>query len=147
MSAEKKVDLNKDVFNKSQYSNTINTSFEELGVKNIKEEIEEEVSIEEFFELYNSLFYDIPSNGEINSHEFLINQSSNYINFDITQVEIEALRVEISNLRQALLDEQVKNMELETGQTIDTSELAQLREDLNLNETETINTIDGIVNG
>ena len=123
--ARQKIDLTKDVFSKAQYIKTIDTSFNELGVKSINDQIQEETSIEEFFNLYNQLFYEIPSEGETNSHRYLVIQSGEYINFDENLEEIEALRQEIARLRTDILDLQVKNIELETGQklNIDTDSL------------------------
>jgi len=139
MNTEKQVDLNKEVFNKSQYSNTIDTLFQELGVKTINEEIEEEISVDKFFGDYNTLFYDIPALGETNSHEFLIKTSSEYNKFEDNNIEIEALRLEISNLRQNLLNEQIKNLELTTGKKIKTGQLNQL----NINVDEELDKIIG----
>lgn len=115
---KKRIDLKKDVFNKSQYSKTISTSFEELGVKTISEQLNKEVSIEDFFNLYNQLFYEIPSEGDTNSHRYLVIQSGEYINFDENLEEIEALREEIARLRTDILDLRIQNIELETGQKL-----------------------------
>ena len=76
------VDLNKKVFNKTQYEKTIDTSFSQLGVKPIPEQIDEQPTVQEFFNTYNQLFYEIPEIGENNSHEYLIKTSSEYINFN-----------------------------------------------------------------
>jgi len=76
------INLNKTVFNKVQYSKTIDTTFSELGVTTIQEQLDTQPNTEEFFSLYNQLFYEIPEFGEINSHEFIIQQSSEYINFE-----------------------------------------------------------------
>ena len=115
---EKKIDLLKNVFNKIQYAKTINTSFTELGVTSIAEDLAQQPSVDKFFELYNSLFYDIPPNGETNSHEFLVRQSGEYINFDQDSEEIEALRAEITQLRRDLLQAQVEKAEALTGEKI-----------------------------
>lgn len=130
---EEKIDLNKEVFNKAQYLKTINTNFNELGVKSISEQLEEEVSVEEFFQLYNSLFYEIPAEGSTNSHRYLVEQSGEYINFDERLEEIEALREEISRLRIDLLNSQISNVETQVSTSPDgatTSQLQQLKEDL-----------------
>jgi hypothetical protein len=108
------VDLKKDVFDKSQYIKTIDTSFSELGVTSVPEDIQSQVNIDDFFAYYNELFYDIPPTGNLNSHEYLIKTSSEYINFDENNSEIEALREEINQLRKDLLDEQIKNAKLTT---------------------------------
>ena len=53
-----RLDLVKDVFNKAEYIKTIDTSFSELGAPSITEDQQIQPSVEEFFGLYNSLFYD-----------------------------------------------------------------------------------------
>ena len=123
MSQTKNVDLRKEVFNKPQYEQVIDTSFSQLGVTNISASAEDQISIEEFFGYYNSLFYDIPPTGETNSHEFLVKSSGEYINFDQIAEEILALQQEIAGLREELLAEQIKVVELESGVTVNTGSL------------------------
>ena len=123
MSQTKNVDLRKEVFNKPQYEQVIDTSFSQLGIVSVSASAEDQISIEEFFGYYNSLFYDIPPTGETNSHEFLVKNSGEYINFDQIAEEILALQQEISELREELLAEQIKVVELESGVTIDTGSL------------------------
>jgi hypothetical protein len=103
------VDLNKEVFNKRDYEKTINTSFTQLGVKTIQEQIDERPSVQEFFDLYNELFYEINELGPTNSHEFLIKTSTEYIAFDDNNELIEALQKEIADLRAELLEAQQQN--------------------------------------
>lgn len=123
MSQTRNVDLRKEVFNKPQYEQVIDTSFSQLGVASISASAEDQISIEEFFGYYNSLFYDIPPTGETNSHEFLVKSSGEYINFDQIAEEILALQQEIAGLREELLAEQIKVVELESGITINTGSL------------------------
>jgi len=115
MSQTRNVDLRKEVFNKPQYKQVIDTSFSQLGVTSVSASAEDQISVEEFFGLYNSLFYDIPPTGDTNSHEFLVKESGQYINFDQIAEEILALQQEIDGLRKDLLAEQIKSVELETG--------------------------------
>ena len=115
------IEFSKQVFDKRQYKKTIDTSFKQLGVKTPQEQIEETPSVNDFFQMYNELFYDIPELGPTNSHEFLIQQSSEYINFEPNNEEIEALQNEIAQLRTELLDTQRQLVEIETGTTIDPS--------------------------
>ncbi len=117
--AQERLDLRKEVFNKAQYIKTTNTSFDELGITELNETLESQVSVEEFFDLYNSLFYSIPALGETNSHEYLIKTGGEYINFDQDSQEIEALRAEITSLRRDLLQAQVEKAETLTGEKID----------------------------
>jgi hypothetical protein len=114
------IKLNKTVFDKTQYSNTIDTTFSELGATFTSDELVSQPTVEEFFSLYNQLFYNIPELGSLNSHQFLIQKSSDYINFDENNEIIEELSKEISQLRTELLDSQKRVVELETGTTLNT---------------------------
>lgn len=109
--------LNKGVFNKASYEKTINTKFTQLGVKSVQEQIDEQPTIEEFFQMYNDLFYDIPEVGNTNSHEFLVKTSGEYINYNENDELIEALQNEIAQLRQELLETQQQLVEPQTPQS------------------------------
>ena len=122
--AEERLDLIKDVFNKAEYIKTINTSFNELGTTTITEDQQIQPTIEEFFILYNSLFYDIPSLEDLHSHAYLVRTSGEYINFDEISDEIQALQAEIAQLRSDLLSAQMQNVRT----------IAQPTEDQNTNE-------------
>jgi hypothetical protein len=111
-----KIVLNKTVYNKDVYNKMIDTSFKQLGVKTIQQQLDETPTVDYFFQLYNELFYDIPELGETNSHEYIITKSSEYINFQQNLEEIEALQAEIASLRTELLEEQKKVIELQTKQ-------------------------------
>ena len=107
---ERRLDLRKNVFNKTQYIKTIDTDFNELGVTSITEDLQIQPDTEEFFRLYNSLFYDIPALGETNSHQYLVRTSGDYVNFDEISEEVQALQAEIAQLRQDLLAAQMANV-------------------------------------
>tara|TARA_R110000851_G_scaffold187705_2_gene337607 strand:- start:956 stop:1390 length:435 start_codon:yes stop_codon:yes gene_type:complete len=113
------IEFSKQVFNKNQYNKVIDTSFKQLGVKQPQEQIDETPTVNDFFLMYNELFYDIPETGVTNSHEYLINQSSEYINFEPNNEEIEALQNEIAQLRTELLDTQRNLIEAQTGVSVD----------------------------
>ena len=100
------INLNKEVFNKRAYLKTIDTSFKELGVPTIQEQITTQPSVQEFFDLYNTLFYNINELGPTNSHEFLIKTSQEYIGFEEENEIIELLQAEIATLRTELLNAQ-----------------------------------------
>jgi hypothetical protein len=100
------IKLNKEVFNKRDYKKTINTSFTQLGVKSIQEQLDDQPTVQEFFDMYNTLFYEINELGETNSHAYLIKTSSEYISFDENNKIIEALQNEIAQLRDELLETQ-----------------------------------------
>ena len=49
------INLNKKVFNKNQYTKIIGTSFTQLGVKTIEEQIDDQPSVQEFFNYIQSI--------------------------------------------------------------------------------------------
>ena len=100
------INLNKEVFNKRAYLKTIDTSFRELGVSTVQEQITAQPTVQEFFDLYNTLFYNINEFGPTNSHEFLIKTSQEYIGFEEENEIIELLQAEIATLRTELLNAQ-----------------------------------------
>ena len=100
------VRLNKEVFDKRTYQKTIDTTFKELGVKTIQEQIDEQPTVQEFFDMYTELFYQINERGPDNSHEYLVKTSGEYISFEDKDELVEALQKEIANLRKELLQTQ-----------------------------------------
>jgi hypothetical protein len=114
-----KIDLVKNVYQKVNYPRIIDTKFSELGTVSITDQIDATPTTNEFFDLYNSLFYEIPSYGDINSHQYLIETSVEYIDFTPNQEEITALRAEITDLRRQLLEAQVATAEALSGEKFD----------------------------
>lgn len=104
-----KIDIKKQVFDKNELNNTVNTSFSQLinnsdSFSNIDsnsiKKVEPTITVEEFFSNYEELFYIIPKLGEVNSHEYLIKQSGIYVGQDIINDAIQALLDEIQFLRE-----------------------------------------------
>ncbi len=127
-----KIDTKKRVFNKAQYPKTINTQFSELGVTSIVDAISQTPTIEEFFQLYDELFYEIPTLGAKNSHEYLVKTSGEYINFEENNEMIEALQQEITSLREELLSTQIELAETVSGTSLNiTGSLTPQEEGLN----------------
>ena len=104
-----KLDLNKKSFNKYQYEKVINTKFSQLATSfneaNNPTPPSSPVLVNEFFQKYKQLFFDIPKTGATNSHEYLIKTSSEYIDFKVMNDEMLALIDEINAL-------QTQNLEL-----------------------------------
>ena len=99
------VELNKRVFSKNQYQKVIDTSFTQLVPLNqINTTPTSSVTEDQFFESYNQLFFDIPKFGELNSHEYLIKTSQEYVGSTFQSDEIQALIDEVTFLRQQNLD-------------------------------------------
>ena len=139
----KRLDLVKEVFNKAEYVKTIDTSFNEFGNVTITEELQTQPTVEEFFGLYNSLFYDIPALGETNSHQYLVKTSGEYINFNEVNDEIQALQAEIAQLRSDLLNAQMENIRIAAEKSNDpqaNETLIQLEKELQIANENLIET-------
>ena len=103
-----RVDLNKTVYSKNQYPKVIDTEFQQLGITTLQEDLAQQNTVEDFFAMYDELFYDIPAQGEFNSHIALIQRSTEYANYEQANEEVEALQEEITSLRRELLDTQMQ---------------------------------------
>lgn len=93
--------LNKQIFNKRAFNDTIDTSFTEL-TSSVELPVTQSLpTINEFFQYYNDLFYDIPKFGDENSHEYLVLTSQQYIGtISSDQDVIDALIAEVTELRE-----------------------------------------------
>lgn len=101
--AERRVDLIKKVYGTNTYPKVIDTTFTELITTDVEEE-EVVLTVDEFFQEYERLFFDIPISGSINSHTYMIERSTQYLGGGIEDEEKRALIEEINSLRQQLLD-------------------------------------------
>ena len=98
------INFNRQVFSKEQFKNTVDTEFTQLVPASTSTPAVANVSVDEFFILYNQLFFEIPKTGN-NSHETLITTSTDYVGYNLLTTEIEALQQEITELRRQLLEE------------------------------------------
>lgn len=100
------VTLQKQVYDKNQYQKVIDTSFTQLVQPTpVTPESIPSISVAEFFNNYQEIFFQIPKFGDINSHEYLIKTSQEYIGSNqLTDDTIQALIEEVTQLRQENLD-------------------------------------------
>ena len=119
-----KVDLIKETFaSKIQYQEVIDTSFTQLVVPTpIIDDALNIPNIDEFFQNYEQLFFEIPKFGETNSHEYLIKTSQAYVGSQVINDEIVLLQQEITQLRRQLIEIQREPVQL-ISQTLQTSGL------------------------
>ena len=103
------IPVQKTVFNKDAFSRVVDTNFTQL-ITPVEEELS--FSVDDFFELYDQLFYQIPTEGDTNSHRFILQREADYLGVSISQEDIQALLDEITSLRQQVLDAQTTINEL-----------------------------------
>ena len=99
------IPVQKTVFNKDTYSRVIDTQFSQFLNQG---EITETPSftIDDFFQLYEDLFYQIPKEGDTNSHKYILQKEADYLGISISQDDVQALLNEITSLRQEVLGAQ-----------------------------------------
>jgi hypothetical protein len=97
------IPVQKTVFSKDQYSRVIDTQFSQFASQ---EEEALSFTIDDFFELYDQVFYQIPRDGESNSHQYILQREADYLGISLSQDDVQALLDEITSLRQQLLDSQ-----------------------------------------
>jgi hypothetical protein len=97
------VEMVKEIYGLNTYSKAINTNFTEL-VSPVQEITASGITVDQFFEYYNQLFFEIPVSGSINSHTYLVETSQQYIGGSVLDAEKQALIEEINSLRQQILD-------------------------------------------
>jgi len=101
---EQKVDLVKEVYGRTTYPRVVDVSFSELYNPITPVTVTQQVTVEEFFDLYNQLFFEIPATGEVNSHEYLVARSTEYLGGVVLTDTEKAYIEEINSLRQQLLE-------------------------------------------
>ena len=108
------IKLNRTVFDKRKFEQTVDTSFSQLVPKEEQKFFDVNLAtVDDFFTLYTNLFFEIPKEGEVNSHSYLIKESSEYINFEQINEDIQVLLEEITSLRTELLEKDRNNLDLQ----------------------------------
>jgi polyhydroxyalkanoate synthesis regulator phasin len=98
------IPIEKQVYDKLSFSKVVDTQFSQL-LNNVNEETPT-FTLEDFFQLYDQLFYQIPKEGDADSHRYMLEKSADYLGVIVSQDDIQALLEEITTLRQQVLDTQ-----------------------------------------
>ena len=96
------ISVQKTVFNKDTYGRVIDTQFRQLINQGVVDETPS-FTIDDFFQLYEDLFYQIPKEGDSNSHQYILQKEADYLGISISQDDVQALLDEITLLRQQVL--------------------------------------------
>ena len=99
------VKLTKEVYGRNTYVKVIDTSFSELYTPvTASVVVDIPTTVDAFFDAYNALFFQIPATGELNSHEYLVKRSTEYLGGGVVSDTEKAYIEEINSLRQQLLE-------------------------------------------
>lgn len=104
------VEVKKTVVSKDAFGRVIDNSFTSF-VDPVT--IQEDRTVEDFFNDYEALYYEIPIEGDVNSHSYLIRKSSELISVSEPTLDIQPLLDEIASLREELLVANERILELE----------------------------------
>ena len=108
--------LNNQVYSKNQYEKVIDTSFNQLV--NVTASLTSSlppITVDQFFQYYQNLFFQIPKSGSINSFEYILKTANDYVGTTTTDTDLTAFINEINALRQENLDLQQQLINLSTN--------------------------------
>jgi len=106
----KSVTLKQQIPSQTQLKKVTQTEFSTF----VEQPEEVSLTVDEFFGEYERLFYDIPIQGDFNSHEYLAKRSAELANFEKDTSDIQPLLDEIALLRERVLALTVENLQLQT---------------------------------
>jgi hypothetical protein len=102
---QQEVKLVKEAYGRNTFTRVIDTSFNELYTPvTASVAISSQLTVEAFFDAYNNLFFQIPATGDLNSHEYLVKRSGEYLGGGVLTDNEKAYIEEINSLRQQLLE-------------------------------------------
>lgn len=99
------IPIQRTVFDKDQFTKVVDTNFSQLINTQLSEE-QPSFTLDDFFQLYDDLFNQIPREGDINSHQYILQREADYLGVQIDKDDLQALLDEITSLRQEVLDSQ-----------------------------------------
>lgn len=101
------VNIKKTIYDAASFNEVVDTSFTQLIPQNpnIDTNVTNILSVDEFFQQYEAVFFEIPLTGSINSHEYLAERSLNQlgISLDNLYTELEGLRQENVKLKNQII--------------------------------------------
>jgi hypothetical protein len=93
------ISIKKQVFNKTTFPKVVDTQFNQLINSNQVDETPT-FTLEDFFLLYDQLFYQIPKEGDSNSHRAILQKEADYLGINLNTDDLQTLLAEITTLRQ-----------------------------------------------
>ena len=99
------IPIQKVVLDKDKFKKIVDTNFNQLSITEQTTTLPA-FTIEDFFQLYEELFYTIPKEGEINSHQYILDKEAAYLGIQINSDNIQALLDEITSLREQVFEAQ-----------------------------------------
>ncbi len=108
--ANNPVPIRRTVYNKDHIGKVVKREFTTF-TQPVPEDTR--LSVEDFFALYEELFYEIPINGDAGTHEYLVKRSSELYKLEESTLDIQPLLDEITNLRAQIIDNETEIIALQ----------------------------------
>lgn len=108
--AKERIRIQKQSYRSDQFNNLVDREFNTYTKPEVVIDTD---TVEELFRLYDKLYYNIPLEGELNSHKYILEKSSELVDFEKTTEDIQPLLDEIGQLRQQLLEANQQLFELQ----------------------------------
>ena len=97
------ISFNKSVFSKNDFDKLVNRNFNQL-INTVGDQEDTSFTLDDFFQIYENLFIQIPKEGDINSHRYMMNRAAEDLGFRLSdETDIQSLLNEITVLRNDLL--------------------------------------------
>jgi len=100
-----KISIQKQVFNKTTFPKVVDTQFKQL-IDTTQADSTPSFTLEDFFTLYEQLFFQIPKEGDTNSHQYILEKEAEYLGINLNTEDVQALLAEITALRQEITSAQ-----------------------------------------
>jgi len=107
----KDIQIKKTVFVKDNFEKVIDREFKTFAQPPA---VELERTVEDFFQDYENLYYEIEPEGPTESHQYLIQRSLEIVDYEKDTEDIQPLLDEISQLRAQILDYQQQLIQANT---------------------------------
>ena len=112
---EETVNIKKTIYDANSFKEVVNTSFTQLIPQDPPTTLDTGsivLSVQDFFRLYNTLFYTIPTTGSLNSHEYIVETSLKYLGVSLDSIynELELLRQENVRLKNQIVSSTFTNL-------------------------------------
>ena len=104
------INIEKTVFNRKEFERVVDRGFKTFTPPI---ELPDTDTVTELFRLYNKLYFEIPLRNANASHEYLIRRSSELVNIDEDDNQLQPLLDEITNLRSQLVEANSDILDLE----------------------------------
>jgi uncharacterized protein YoxC len=106
----KNVSIEKTQVSKKDFNTVVDRSFKTF-IQPVEQDTEDQIDL--FFKLYEELYFEIPIEGVLKSHRYLVEKSSQLVDLQQDETILQPLLDEIAQLREQLLQANTQVLDLQ----------------------------------